>query len=91
MQRDQVIYWYQVRDDRAAKPGDQGVIERLWKKPVKVRFASDDVKREMIDKPANPFKKLYIVDVDVTEIQGRPVLYRVLEVKDTIDRDEVAA
>lgn len=88
--RDQVLYWYQMRDDRAAKPGDKGVIERLWKNPVKVRITSDDIKREMIDKQDNPFRKFYVVDVDVTEVQGRPVLYRILEVKDTFDRDEPA-
>ncbi len=45
----------------------------------------------MIDDPANPFKRFYVVDVDVTESQGRPVLYRILEVKDSFDRDENAA
>ena len=40
-------------DDRAAKPGDKGILERLWKNPVKVRITSDDIKREMIDKQDN--------------------------------------
>ena len=38
IQRDQVLYWHQVRDDRAEKPGDKAVIERFSKRPVKVRF-----------------------------------------------------
>ena len=88
--RDQVLHWYQMRDDRAAKPGDKAVIERLWKHPVKVRITSDEIKREMIDKPANPFRQFYVVDVDVTESAGRPVLYRILDVKDTFDREEPA-
>jgi hypothetical protein len=58
---DQVLYWYQVRDDRAAKPGDLAVIERLWRNPVKVRFTSDEIKREMIDNQDNPFKKFYLI------------------------------
>lgn len=88
---DQVLYWYQVRHDHAAKPGDKAVIERIYDKPVKVRITSDEIKRTMIDDPANPFKRLYVVDVDVTESQGRPALYRILEVKDSFERDESAA
>jgi hypothetical protein len=87
--RDQVLYWYQMHHDRAAKPGDKAVIERIWKNPVKVRFSSDEIKRKMLDDPENPFRKFYVVDVDVTESQGRPVLYRILDVKDTFDREEI--
>jgi hypothetical protein len=86
--RDQVLYWYQMRHDHAAKPGDKAVIERIWEKPVKVRITSDEVKRKMLDDADNPFKKFYVVDVDVTESQNRPVLYKILEVKDSFDRDD---
>jgi len=88
---DQVLYWYQIHQDRAAKPGDKAVIERIWPKPVKVRITSDDIKRKMLDDADNPFKKFYVVDVDVTESQNRPVLYKILDVKDSFDRDEAAA
>jgi hypothetical protein len=89
--RDQGLYWYQIHQDRTTKPGDKAIIERIWPNPVKVRVASDDIKREMLDSAGNPFKRFYIVDVDVTESQGRPVLYRILDVKDSFDRDETAA
>jgi hypothetical protein len=81
---DQVLYWYQVRDDSADKPGDRAVIPRINPKPVKVQFSSEAV---MIDRPENPFRLLYIVDVDVTEIDNKPVLYKVLGVKDTMERE----
>ncbi len=84
---DQVLYWYQVRDDSADKPGDRAVIPRIYSKPVKVQFASEAVKTATIDRPENPFRLLYIVDVDITEIDGKPVLYKVLEVKDTMERE----
>jgi hypothetical protein len=85
---DQVLYWYQMRYDRAAKPGDLAVIERIWKNPVRVRFTSDEVKRKMLEDVENPFRKFYVVDVDVTEVNNKPVLYRILEVKDAFDRDD---
>lgn len=85
---DEVFYWYQVRDDQVGKPGDQGVIERYSVKPVKVRFASDEVKSAMMDMAANPFRQLFVVDVDVTFVGGKPVLYRVLQMKDVMDKPE---
>jgi hypothetical protein len=87
IQREQVLYWNQMRDDKAAKPSDKAVIEKLWKHPVKVRITAEDIKRAMIDAPANPFRKYFVVDVDVTEIGGKPVLYRILDVKESFDRD----
>ena len=41
----------------------------------------------MLDDTDNPFRKFYVVDVDVTESQNRPVLYKILEVKDAFDRE----
>ena len=88
IRHDQVLYWYQMRADHAAKPGDKAVIEPITARPVKVTFSSDEVKRAMLDKPDNPFRKFYIVDVDVTIVGGRPVLYRILQVKDEFERDD---
>jgi hypothetical protein len=87
LHEDQVLYWYQMRADTAEKPGDKAVIERFSRNPVKVRIASDEVKREMIDNQHNPFKRLFLVDVDVTEIDDKPVLYKILAVKDSWDRE----
>ncbi len=87
-QPDQVLAWYQVRDDGATKPGDKAVIERFSTRPVRVRFASDAVKAAMIDTPDNPSKRLFVVDVDVSFVDGKPVLYRVLELKTSFERDE---
>ena len=84
---DQVLYWYQVRDDTADKPGDRAIIPRIYSRPVKVQFANDTVKIAMIDRPDNPFRLFYIVDVDVTEIEGKPVLYRIVDVKGTMERE----
>lgn len=85
---DQVLYWYQMRHDHAAKPGDKALIERIWNKPVKVRITSDAIKRRMLEDENNPFKKFYVVDVDVTESQGKPVLYKILDVKESFDRED---
>lgn len=87
LQRDQVLYWYQMRDDAVKKPGDKAIIERFSRTPVNVRFYNEDVKREMIDKPENPFKKAFVVDVDVSTIDGKPILYKIMEVKEALDRE----
>ena len=89
--RDQVLYWYQVRADLATKPGDKAIIERFSRRPVRVRFNSDEVKQAMLDREDNPFRKIYVVDVDVTVLSEKPVLYKVLDVKDAFDPDEEEA
>ena len=46
------------------------------------------MKKDLLGREENPFRKLFIVDVDVTEVGGKPVLYKVLEVKDSFEREE---
>ena len=81
---DQVLYWYQMHQDRATKPGDKAVIERIWPKPVKVRITSDDIKRKMLDDADNPFKKFYVVDVDVTKSRTDQCRTRILDVEKSV-------
>ena len=85
---DQVLYWFQVRAESTQNAGDRAIVERFSKRPVKVAFASEAVKQAMLEQVDNPFLKLYVVDVDVTEVGGKPVLYKILVVKDQFMRDE---
>lgn len=84
-----VLYWYQARDDKRATTGDKGIIEQISHKPIRVRWANDGIKAQLLHGEENPFKQAYIVDVLVQTIQGRPAVYVVLEVHDKFPRDEV--
>jgi hypothetical protein len=84
--QDQLLTLFQVRGDVAAKVGDRGIIETISQDPVKLIFVSEDVKRIIVHQPANPFMLIFMVDVEVRTVEGKPRLYRILTVKDTIER-----
>lgn len=80
------MYWTQARNEPNSKAGDKVRIESIYDGPVKVRFANDELKsRILLDEPF-PFSKAHIVDVSVETVDGRPILYKVLRLHDTIDR-----
>jgi hypothetical protein len=82
-----VMYWAQARNQPDSKAGDKARIESLYKGDVKVRFANDLLKTQMLYDPPYPFKKAFVVDVSVETVDGKPVLYRVLRLHDILDRD----
>ncbi|OAM31631.1 hypothetical protein A7P96_04930 [Eikenella sp. NML03-A-027] len=79
-----VMYWAQAAPN---KETDQAVIEAVWPKPVKV-ILPDRIKQEILLDEPYPFKKLYIVDVNVQTVKGRPKLYKVLACYGSMDMDE---
>jgi len=83
---DEIMTLQQVRFDGSLRTGDRGVIETVSQKPVKVVFATPEAKRRILDEPKNPGQMAFLVDVEVRAIEGKPALYRVLEVKDSFER-----
>ena len=85
--QDQILSLYQVRDDRSGKAGDKGIIEEISPLPANLIFASEDVKKQIIEQPENPFKKLFLVDVQAKAAEGKVRLYQVFAVKEVLDKD----
>jgi hypothetical protein len=84
---DQLLSLYQVRGDVASKVGDRGVIEAISPHSVKLIFASEEVKRQIVETHENPFQKIFLVDVEAKATEGKVRLYRILAVKDVLDRN----
>lgn len=82
-----LMYWAQARNQPNSKSGDRARIESIYRGDVKVRFANDDLKMKMLYEPDHPFEKAFVVDVAVETIDEKPMLYRVLELHETIDRE----
>jgi hypothetical protein len=85
--RDQILSLYQVRDDRSGKAGDKGIIEEISPVPANLIFASEEVKKQIIEQPENPFKKFFLVDVQAKSAEGKVRLYQIFAVKDVLDKD----
>lgn len=85
--QDQLLTLFQVRDVITSTAGDRGIIESLSPDPVKLIFASDQVKAQILEQPENPFQKIFLVDVEAKSASGRIRLYKILGVKDVFGRD----
>jgi len=79
------LRWYQTKGDAKAKTGDKARIESIYPNPVKVMFASPDLKERMVIAEAQIYHKAFIVDVSVEVVDDKPVLYVVKAYHDEID------
>lgn len=83
---DELMTLEQVKNSAKTTTGDRGIIEAISDRPVKLQFLSDEAKRKVLDLHENPFQCVFLVDVEVRTVGGRPALYRVLEVKDVFPK-----
>jgi hypothetical protein len=81
-----VLYWYQARNDPRSQAGDKAIIESIYSGAVKAIFASEAIKAKMLLDTDNPFTHAYVVDVAVETIKGRPVVYRIQNVHEVIEK-----
>jgi hypothetical protein len=86
----QVLYFYQTRNTIGNRTGDRGKIPTISKKDVKILFADDSLKRQIISGTENIFHWAYVVDVEVTYKEDRAIAYKVIRLHDKfkIDQDE---
>jgi hypothetical protein len=70
-------------------------MEEISPLPAKILFASEEVKNQEIGQPENPFKKLFLVDVQAKAAEGKVRLYQIFAVKGRsrqgLDLDELNA
>ncbi len=82
-----VLYWDQTRKKLSSKVGDKGKIDSISDDSIRVNFADEGIKQEMVLNHENPYHKAYVVDVYVQTAAGRNVLYTVSRLIDVIDLD----
>ncbi len=85
---DQLMTLDQVKNRLKAKTGDYGIIETITDRPVRLQFLSEEAKRAVLELDhENPLQSVFLVDVEVRTVEGKPRLYRIIEVKDVIPKD----
>ena len=76
-----VFYWDVLKNQRDSGASERGIINSINQRPVRVTFASDEVKAQIaFMQDRNPMLVGFIVDVRVETIQDKPVLYNILRV-----------
>lgn len=63
------------------------MIESISKNTIKIRFANDSLKKEMLFKQ-HPYGVAFIVDVEIQTINDKPFIYKVLKLHECISIDE---
>ena len=81
----QLFYFARATGDAQRGTGDRGIIERFGTQAVKTRFMTAEAKQLPLQEPL--FQKVYDVDVDVQTVDGKPMLYRILKVHDSFNRN----
>lgn len=81
----QLFYFARATGEAQRATGDRGIIERFGKQAVRTRFMTPEAKQLPLQEPL--FQKVYDVDVDVQTVDGKPMLYRILKVHDSFDRN----
>ena len=82
----ELLYLDQMKGDPNAKTGDRGIIEKFSKKPVKLQFMNPAVKAAIVDQTENPFKMAYVVDGEISTVNGIPGLYKIHNVHEAIEK-----
>lgn len=87
----QLFKWAQVNFN-STKTGNQGLIENITIKPLRVIFDDDRIKDEMMvsSDGIEWHNKFYIVDVEVLAVDGKPCVYKILKnhSEDSFSQDE---
>jgi hypothetical protein len=80
-----LLRWYQTRNDAKSKIGDKGIVESITGRPVKTIFSGDSLKNQMLQMDDNFYRRAFLVDIQIDTINGRPALYKIIAIHDTID------
>jgi hypothetical protein len=80
-----LLRWYQTRNDPGSTTGDKSIVESLADWPVKTIFLAESVKVRMLEMEENFFRRAFVVDLIVETIKGKPGLYKIVAIHDTVE------
>lgn len=86
--RKQTLVFFQARNQVGNTSGDKGRIENISKKDVKIIFDDDTIKQAILDVPENLFKWAFVVDVEISYLNDRPIAYKVVQLHERFQLPE---
>lgn len=84
----QLMKIYQMRGDMKSSAGNMAIIDALCPRSLKVYFADDLIKKEILGSSENPTRQAYIVDVILQTIEGKPFSYKVVALHEVLPLEE---
>ena len=87
--RNQVMKVYQHRIDAKSETGNKAIIDAIFPgKHMNLMFASPELKSMILFSKDNPANRLFLVDVIVKTVEGKPVGYLVTSLNDSFDIED---
>lgn len=83
-----VLTFFQARSDISSKVGNKGIIEAISNKPMNIVFDTSELKAEILHSDLNPLKTAYLVDMKVETINGKPSIYRILQLHEYFEIED---
>lgn len=81
----QALYLEQIKRDLDSKKGNKGVIKELNENSLNIIWENEDDKQKMLSCDDNPFNMIFIVDVEIVEVNSETKLYKIIKVHEIIE------
>lgn len=84
-----VMRLFQARNDQSSH-GDRAIIESIYRGSVRISFADDAMKMLVLHPSSgNPFDHVYVVNVIVETVLGKPALYKITHVHESMSQQSL--
>ena len=84
-QFNQALYLEQIKRDVESKKGNKGVIKELNENSLNLIWENENDKLKMLNCDDNPFKMIFIVDVEIVEVNSEIKIYKILKLHEIIE------
>lgn len=75
---------FRMTEDTLTRKANKGVIEAISDDLLPVYTDNESIKEAILD---NPYRKIFLVDVEVNVVDGVPKMYKIVDLKETFDKD----
>lgn len=79
------LYLEQIKRDLDSKKGNKGVIKELNENSLNLIWDNEDDKHKMLNCDDNPFKMIFIVDVEIVEVNSETKLYKIMKLHEILE------
>jgi hypothetical protein len=81
-----LLRWSNAKNQVGAKTGNASIIENILPFPVKTVFNDEKLQKEILFESENPFNYFYIVDVEVSTVEEKPILYKITSLHEKFEK-----
>lgn len=85
IQFNQALYLEQIKRDVESKKGNKGVIKELNENSLNLIWENENDKLKMLNCDDNPFNMIFIVDVEIVEVNSEIKIYKILKLHEIIE------